>query len=113
MEQEYLLRFKEGMLVFLDYANWAFIAFFMVWTIILNMTVGKSVSKSANKVSMVLKTVPKAYWVILQGVVLAGIWAYFFRMTSREDFAGLFFSITISMVIYKMGLHKFIESRSK
>ena len=114
MEQEYLLRFKEGIVMFLDMANWAFVAFFMIWTVILNMTVKKSLTqKKDTKAVKLLNRVPKAYWILLQGFILAGIWAYFFRLHTREDFAGLFFSITIAMVVWKMGIQKILTARNK
>ena len=113
MEQEYLTKFMEGIRMFMDMANWPFTAFFMIWTVILNMTVGKSIAKKNNKVTSWIKQVPKAYWVILQGVILAGLWAYFFRYSTREDVAGLLFSITIAMVIYKMGIQKAIYRKAE
>jgi len=113
MEQEYLSQLTDGIKMFMDMANWAFIAFFMIWTIILNMTVKKSLAqKQEHKAVKALNKVPKAYWVLLQGFVLSGVWAYFFRLKTREEFAGLFFSITISMVIWKMGLQKIISAKT-
>ena len=81
------------------------------------MTIKKRKGKVTN-FELFLGRVPKAFWVILQSVVLAIFWEKFVKLPlplvseGANDFGALFVSITLSMIIWKLGFHKLLLKRT-
>lgn len=104
----------DGMKVIFDMSNVGFIACNILWVFIIRMTGKKSFKKTkVTKAKLFLRRIPGAYFVLLQSIILAIIWAFLFRYTTREQTAELFFSITLSMIIWKLGVEKLINSLIK
>lgn len=113
MEEEFAKRFLEGFELLADMANWAFIVFNMLWIFILNMLYGKR-SKNPKKMfkfELFLNKIPRTGYVIIQSIILAIFWEQLFGISSTNVnvYGELFVSITISMVIWKLGFHKLMD----
>lgn len=96
----------EGVVTFWSYLNWVYIVAFILFSGIFNMYV--SAENKAPGLNWFRK-VPMALWVILIGAFLALIFVFVFDVNTKQSIAGLFFSLFISMGIYKLGIDKFIK----
>ena len=96
----------QGVVVFWSYLNWVYIVAFIIFSGIFNMYVS-----AENKAVWLnwFRKVPMAIWVIVIGIALALVFITVFDVNTKKGIAGLFFSLFISMGIYKIGIDKFIR----
>jgi hypothetical protein len=109
IEQEFFSNFTQGVKLFFQMAVWPYIVLNMVWVFILYRVRRRQNLFTGTRLAF-LNKVPRAWYVVLQSLILATLWAYFFRMSTREEFAGLFFSISLSMIAYKLGFYKIFKN---
>jgi len=96
----------EGVVTFWGYLNWIFIVAFIMVSGVFNMYV--SAENKAEKLNWFRK-LPMAIWVLIIGVVMAGIFIFSYNIVTKQDITGLLWSIIFSMGIYKLGIDKFIS----
>jgi hypothetical protein len=96
----------KGVVDLFNMVNWLFVVVYMLSMWLINeYTDSNKKGKKLNRVRLV----PKFARVVIWGALLAGFFFWAFRYDTREDVVELFFSILVSMLIYRLGIRKIFD----
>lgn len=102
MEDLFAQNLWEGVKQFFAVCEWMFVALFMLWAWLLNKA-----SESEGKYVWLnwYAKIPKGIRVLSLGIVLAVVYAILFNKVNKDGISSLFFSITVAMVSWNVGIN--------
>lgn len=95
-----------GAMEFLGMINWLFVVVFIIVAWLMNDTA--EATNGASWFSWWAK-IPKVLRTLIAGVLLMGAFVFLFDYRTKPEITEMLFGIVMSMVIYKIGLDKFLR----
>ena len=101
MEELFFTKIWEAVKLFFENIDWLFVLLFMLitWLLLEGIT-------SITKLNKAITTI----CVLVIGVILASLYAYIYDRGGKLEFANLFYSVLMGMVLYKIGIDKLLEA---
>jgi hypothetical protein len=106
MEATFIAQLWSGIEAFFTSINWLFVVIFIIIMWLMNEG-----TDSKNTFSWLdwLQPIPKAWRTFIGGLLLATVFAFFYDIKAKADYAGLLYSVLIGMVIWKLGINSVFE----
>ena len=101
METTLIREIADGFVEFLHYIEWIYVILFIIITWLFN---DFSEARNAAKWLTWWSRIPKLLRVFILGIVLIGVFGYFLRINTREEYFILVLSMFAGMVFYKIGI---------
>jgi len=106
METTFIAQLWSGITAFFTSINWLFVVVFIVVIWLLNE--GTDSQNSFTWLNW-LQQIPKGWRTFLGGILLAIIFAFFYDLKAKADFASLIYSVLLGMIVWKLGLNTVFE----